>query len=631
MSQPQQQWAGQGQQPDQQPAHDPQGYGQQQYAQQQYAQQQYPAQHQYPTGYGQQPHGQPQYAQQQYAQQPHAPRPNPFAGTPVSDWVRDGAAAILLLVSLALPWSYTFTWSFDSDSPLVSAAGRVEVLLITLLSVLSISVGYLAKFGVFGPQAKATTVALVRTLLALPYLLLVLLYIVFDAVRFGDFGGGLGAAAVVGLAGALLAAVPRRSEVMSPEFAPVAARHAFGFAVGYFLFAGAVTLLGCVLSLIQVVQSAQAMGTNGFVVVLQILTMLFSAAVPLLLIGLVLRRSESARRVLFAFAAAAVFGSIISALANQSMLESLHIDFGYPLLLLGAALGLASHAGLPYAMRQEPSAVASWAGTMRAASLALTIGTAYLTIASIVVIVLLKGSGIGLVVGVLVCALLSMAASLILRAQISSNLQHGRPALAGITGGVALAGLVAVVLAGVFSGRGLDFSSIDLSGLMDSFSGGAAGFASQLLSLFVVFMLAWVIVLFFAPVGLLFYGLFAPKEMREFFAAARPVQPQSTAYPKPVYAGGYEPQQFAPVPSAAPAAHAAPAAAAPAVTVDPALAARAADPALTPQEQFEFSQHPQLWVHLAQNPSLYADLVAWLASTGDQQVLQVLRQRGLIG
>src|SRR5664280_2893879 len=53
---------------------------------------------------------------------PAAATPNPFAGIPVSDYVRDLVAAGLLLVSLALPWD------FQHD-----ATARIDVVLITCL------------------------------------------------------------------------------------------------------------------------------------------------------------------------------------------------------------------------------------------------------------------------------------------------------------------------------------------------------------------------------------------------------------------------------------------------------------------------------------------------------------------
>lgn len=51
------------------------------------------------------------------------------------------------------------------------------------------------------------------------------------------------------------------------------------------------------------------------------------------------------------------------------------------------------------------------------------------------------------------------------------------------------------------------------------------------------------------------------------------------------------------------------------------LRAQAADPATTPERQFELStQHPDLLPVLATNPALYADLRAWLASLGDPAI-----------
>ena len=53
---------------------------------------------------------------------------SPFAGIPVSDFVRDGVAAVLLLVSFALPWDYSHR-----------ASDKIEVVLLTILSLLSLA------------------------------------------------------------------------------------------------------------------------------------------------------------------------------------------------------------------------------------------------------------------------------------------------------------------------------------------------------------------------------------------------------------------------------------------------------------------------------------------------------------
>src|SRR5664279_3506713 len=142
---------------------------------------------------------------------PPAATPNPFAGIPVSDYVRDLVAAALLLVSLALPWD------FQHD-----ATARIDVVLITVLSVFSLLLPYLSRVGIFPPWWTVEKLRMARLLANAPYLLLVLIYLVVDVVTgfsAGAFGGGhgLGAAAWVGVAGALLAAQPREAEPTDPR------------------------------------------------------------------------------------------------------------------------------------------------------------------------------------------------------------------------------------------------------------------------------------------------------------------------------------------------------------------------------------------------------------------------------
>ncbi|MGO1318140.1 MAG: hypothetical protein ACTMIR_14045, partial [Cellulomonadaceae bacterium] len=179
-------------------------------------QQQYPGQPQQPGYPGQPqqqypPQAQPQYpGQPQYPQPAQAPRPNPFAGVPVRDYVTDSAAALLLLVSLALPWNV-------EDR----ATDNIAAILITVLSVLSLSVHYLARLGLFPATWSPRTVWLVRALLNVPYVVLVLVYLVLDAVSIitdsTSITAGVGGAAALGLAGAVLAGTPRTAELGDPQ------------------------------------------------------------------------------------------------------------------------------------------------------------------------------------------------------------------------------------------------------------------------------------------------------------------------------------------------------------------------------------------------------------------------------
>ena len=140
--------------------------------------------------------------QGQYVPYPTAPvtrGPSPLSSIPVSDWVRDAAAVALLLVSLALPWSLSFsTDGLLGDSFTSTAATRGDVLLITILSVLSVAVTVLARAGALGTGLTPGRTAALRAALNAPYAILVVVYMFLDAVGAGEvaeyLGGGSGLA-----------------------------------------------------------------------------------------------------------------------------------------------------------------------------------------------------------------------------------------------------------------------------------------------------------------------------------------------------------------------------------------------------------------------------------------------------
>lgn len=201
-----------------------------QYAPQQGQYQGQPAQQGQPGQYapqqgqyqGQQgPQGQPgQYAPQGqhgqpggYAPQaPSAPRPNPFKGIPVADFVRDGVAALLLLVSLAL-------WVTGGEK--IGDSFHFVVIIVTVVSVLSLALPYLARGGVFPATWTVHQTRLARQVANAPYALAVVIYVVLDIFKVGDVYG-VGTAFALGLAGAVLAAQPRETE-MGPENLDLAA------------------------------------------------------------------------------------------------------------------------------------------------------------------------------------------------------------------------------------------------------------------------------------------------------------------------------------------------------------------------------------------------------------------------
>ena len=218
----------------------PQGYGQPQFfgqpgqpgQQQGYGQPQFfgqPGQPGQPQGYGQpgqqhpgfqpqrqeqpyQGNGFPGYGQAQAPAQPKPQRPSAFAGITLSDYVRDGIAVLALFFSLFMAWVYGDGYAGEGSK----AGTRVDVLLITILSILSVGISYLWRAGLFGPSVGYKRIQDIRLLANAPYAVLVLVYLVMVLASDGDSSSGfygLGGAVAFGLGGAVLAAQPRRAEI----------------------------------------------------------------------------------------------------------------------------------------------------------------------------------------------------------------------------------------------------------------------------------------------------------------------------------------------------------------------------------------------------------------------------------
>lgn len=113
----------------------------------------------------------------------------------------DGVAAALLVLALLLPWNLYFGFAVPGSSTAVRAA----LFTVTLLSLVPVALGYLR------PHAWSDGLRLV---LNVPYLLLVLAFVVFDVIQTALHGGtvhlpgGAGPGAWLGVAGALLSARP---------------------------------------------------------------------------------------------------------------------------------------------------------------------------------------------------------------------------------------------------------------------------------------------------------------------------------------------------------------------------------------------------------------------------------------
>ena len=296
-------------------------------------------------------------ARQDYSQapQPGAAAATPrkttaFAGIPISDYLRDGAAALALIMSLFMAWSY------GSDG--TSKAGtRVDVVLITLVSLLSLGLTYVWRAGVFGPGTGYRKIQDLKLLANAPYVLLVLVYTALSLITADRFDPGavaaLGPAVAFGLAGALLAAQPRRAEIAPGAVDEPRNRRWIHISLG-------VAVLAAVVAVAQIIRYWAAFsgsGSAGWGIVATLMA-LASPAVLMVIALRVNQRSDRWRRAGVALAFGSGFLSLLALFEDLTLLQLAVTAFvpGFSLLFwlaFGAAVSAPSVARLT-----EPSAVA---------------------------------------------------------------------------------------------------------------------------------------------------------------------------------------------------------------------------------------------------------------------------------
>ncbi len=510
---------------------------------------------------------------------------NPLAHTPVSDWVRDIAAVVLLLASLALPWSL----SIDGGKAVVGA-GHTEVILITILSVLSIGVTYLARFGVLGGAATLARVVAIRAALNAPYVVLVIVYVVLDAVR---SSGGLGGAAALGLAGALLAAGTRAFEVRGLGADSTVVHASFAAVAITFVVVLITALMGIILP-ITTYLTADPAALSGLV------TPVIAAIGFLVLFGLVLRRSETARLVGTGIGIAVLATVAIDALSGFVLsgtpygLESLY-GGGYPTLWLAAGATILSAPSLRPAMHPT-TALTSWFTVAKQSLLIVAIVAGVLAVFDLLTVVFFSGIPVGFIIATLLCHVLATVAALIARVQLVGDPAGSRTAVIGIAIGIAIFAIIAVVL-GSIARNDKSLSSQSTYGLVG------------IVGVNVWAPLSWTLIGILGLVVVVGHSLLVPSAVREYYRSA-------ASFSRAPIAGGY--------PAATRNA------AAVSVSVSATLSdaqRRASDPATPAAELHGFASDRELWPYLASNPALYPDLRQWLESTGDPEVLAILEAR----
>lgn len=495
-----------------------------------------------------------------------APSPvrSPFGGLGLGDGLRDVLAALLLVVSLTLPWDYAHL-----------ANGRLEVVVITLISLASLSLGYLARANAFGTSLTLARAATMRMLANIPYVVMFAVFLFVDAVSgSGRENGGIGAAAALGLAGAFLAAQRRDGEIADrgrPHWLD-------GVWPAGPLVLAAAYVLTAVTSLVIFLIGRERWFSTGVEIAMIVLTLVLGLVLIVLpLIGL-LRRDGSWRLVLIAVAVAPVGLYLIGkeGAAPAPMVESIH-SLSPGLIYWPALTVLAAAPAVRRAMRVAPG---TW---IRAVVHLLTLTIIVAGIDLVVAALALVRTDQTLRRSILVSlGLLYVAVAVVARVMPFLRRPRMRPLVLVMAAALIVVGSIA---AAVTAG--------DPRGWVSP--------ADLLLALAIPLALAVLVVVQMS------------LDARGLGWAAPTPAPATMAYGAGAMPGPGMPTQAVPgeVPGEVPEE-----------------VRLAMDPATPPAILAELAARaPETWVHLARNPATYPDLLAWLAALGRPEVTEALGER----
>ena len=509
-----------------------------------------------------------------------APRQNPFAGITVRDYLLDGVAVLLLLISLFLSWNAGVNKSTD----------HIAVIVIMVLTLFTVSIHYLHRAGVLPASLAPGKVHLFRVLSLIPYLVLAGVFTVLELIKVFKWMGSsltgypaLGVAYFIGLAAVVLIALPRSFEVRTdnplanPAYGLIAVRGISGLAGVTSLFATVFYLI-----VMRDLHSQDWLDTIAMVL-LGLLTAAVLAAPAVLL-----RAPNTAPllRILPAIGAAAALQMMI----GNGYVGLFEPYFGLFLLpLIGAvaanpALAAYDRNHQELDLHQRTATVATFA----------IVPVAVLTLFTAITGIIVSSNKVP--AGLIAIAVLSVfivLAALVGGAQLRSNPAGGRGAALVAFGATAVIALTIVII-------GAAADNIDVN--------------------------PWQMVLLLGLPVIGVYSLVGPKVVRESAAANRPARPtQGHDQPAQWAQPGLAPQGVAQPAPPAPPAPAAPAA----PQEGPNPADIAADPNAPGKALADIaSNHPHLRPVIAANPGTYPELLQWLGSLGDPQVDAALATRG---
>lgn len=568
-----------------------------------------------------------------------AVRGTPFADMPPSDYVRDAIALVLLLMSFGMPWD-----RFDSSTD------KVYVILAALLSIASLALPYLKRANVLPATWGNSQLRLARLAANAPYVLIVAVTIVIDLVDGNLSGGdGVGVGMAFGLAGVIVAAQARRSELEPGQGdGPLWRLVALG--------TGAVIAVLSVVSLIIVLIDSNSLEWSD--VTLFVLGLAFFVVIPgIALLGFA-RRDPSWRDVLVVLGTTGLLAGFWQLGADTSVGDAWSVRLAGPAALFWPALGAMVTAAAMPAIIPTGGGAARWI-TTAVRLFQLTVVSAGFGVVIAGVSLAAEETGRGPQITVLVLQLIVVAAALVGRNALTRDPKAGRQ--------------VALVVAGVFVVLGIVQAAV--VGSSDTYP--VAIFDVVAISILFAFAVAIVVL------------ISAPKAVRAEYGPISTAQPAAQtsavqAAPAQTPSGQAAPvhptpaRQPTPAQQAAPTHQSAPASPAPdlqatvvqaspvqptqqdaathqdaadqqATTIQPVTPAQASpaqqtteQPAATPRYDAQIAADPStplavladiaateaaLRPYVAANPSTYPELLAWLGALGDPAVDEALRGR----
>ncbi|RIQ34172.1 DUF7937 domain-containing protein, partial [Jiangella rhizosphaerae] len=349
---------------------------------------------------------------------------NPFADIPALDYVRDVVALVLLLVSFGMPWDLADT-----------VTGKVYVILVTLLSVISLALPYLKRGGVLPASWGTAELRLARLAANAPYVVVVLITLVLGYV--GENGGdGVGVGIAFGLAGALLAAQGREAEQSPSGDGQLWRWITLGL--------GGLFALLTVVSLITFLTDT-AEGAEWEAVTYVVVSMLFFLALAALPLLGVLRGDAAWRDVLVLVGVVALFVGVWQLGADGTMADAWSLSTFGPQLILVPAIAVAAAAPGLRPRYAHTAGAGHWSAVgIRMLELVMLAAGAGVVFYVLQLIGIDDGRGVAIVV--LVLLLILVLAALVGRNAQARDGNAGR-AIAVVVGGVLI--LLGIVIAAI--------------------------------------------------------------------------------------------------------------------------------------------------------------------------------------